>query len=294
MPSNEFDVRIASSKDEGQYLALMNRGDFRRTKTAAYFRWFYTTSPRKTLLLLARHRGGLVAGQMGLQFRRLSGHPVAVIVDIVVAPEFRGRGAFGCLEGEAARLADAEGACALTSFTNPRGLSALLRLGTWHLAAEIATLQCSTPRPDALGNAGATRPGRFLHFATDDADQDWRFRRHPEHQYREWPALGGALWTKNFTEPGGEVMTDLVTVGGGRPTEPTVLLDALGKLSAEGASRFTAWALRGVPDEPTLRAAGFIEGAQRRTLCVRWLSREIESREHGIPWAVSQSDTEVF
>jgi GNAT superfamily N-acetyltransferase len=273
----------------------MNLGDFRRKKTAAYFSWFYFDGPRETMLLQAFEPGGRLAGQMGLQFRELDGLKAGMIVDMVVAPEFRGQSSFREMEAEAARVALTKGASALTSFTNPMGEKALLRLGSWRLGAQIATLEWTGTTPEPPAPYSPAQPPKWLSFPRLDSEEDWRFRQHPEYKYRHWAEAEGALWTKDFTDQTtGRTFTDLVSVGGGEPTPPQLLSAVVRALKDAGASVLTAWALPGVPDALALAQFGFRPGDQRRSLCVRWLTPEAESRCDGLAWALCQADTEVF
>lgn len=294
MRTGTFDIQAAHRGDVESYLRLMNLGDFRRKKTAAYFSWFYFSAPRETLLLQAVDPGGRLAGQMGLQFRELDGLKAGMIVDMVVAPEFRGQSAFREMEAEAARIALAKGASALTSFTNPMGEKALLRLGSWRLGAQITTLEWtgSAARPPA---SGSPAPGpHLLGFSRLD-DDEWRFRQHPEYTYRHWTEGRGTLWTKDFKDQTtGRTFTDLVSVGGVELTPLALLGAAVQNLREGGASVLTAWALPGVPDAAALSQLGFRPGDQQRSLCVRWLTPEAESRFEGANWALCQADTEVF
>jgi GNAT superfamily N-acetyltransferase len=276
-------------------LRLMNLGDFRRKKTAAYYSWFYFGGPRDTVLVQGFDPHGRLAGQMGLQFRELSDIRAGMIVDMVVAPEFRGQGTFREMEAEAARFALARGASALTSFTNAMGEKALLRLGSWSLGARITTLEWTGRVPEPPSPVGAGYSPRWLSFSRLDTDDDWRFRRHPEYTYRHWTEGTGAMWTKDFTDPAtGLTFTDLVSVGGAEPTPPELLSTAVQALRDGGASVLTAWAMAGVPDAATLTKLGFRPGDQQRSLCVRWLTREAESKFQGVNWALRQADTEVF
>lgn len=295
MRTEAFEIRPAQRGDAESYLRLMNLGDFRRKKTAAYFSWFYFDGPRETLLLQAFDSAGRLAGQMGLQFRQLGGHRAGMIVDMVVAPEFRGLGAFRDMEAAAARTAVAGGATALTSFTNPMGEKALVRLGSWRLGAQITTLEWTANAPAPAVPDSLPDTSSFLSFARVESDDVWRFGEHPEYRYRNWTRGGGALWTKDFTDQTtGRTFTDLVTLGGGESTPTDLLSDAVRQLKEEGASVMTAWALPGVPDAAVLAQLGFRPGDQRRSLCVRWLSPEAEALSHGRVWALRQSDTEVF
>ena len=295
MRTGTFAIRSTHRGDAESYLGLMNLGDFRRKKTAAYFSWFYFAGLRETFLLQAFDPDGRLAGQMGLQFRELSGIRAGMVVDMVVTPAFRGQGAFLEMEAEAARIAMARGAAALTSFTNPMGEKALLRLGYWRRGAQITTLEWpwNAPEPPAPGSP-APSP-QLLSFSRLDSDDEWRFRQHPEYKYRHWTEGRGALWTKDFTDQTtGRTFTDLVSVGGGEPTPPDLLSAAVRALRDSGDSVLTAWALPGVPDAAALWELGFRPGGQQRTLCVRWLTPEAESRFQGVNWALCQADTEVF
>lgn len=295
MRTEAFEIRPAQRADAESYLQLMNLGDFRRKKTAAYFSWFYFDGPRETLLLQAFDSAGRLAGQMGLQFRQLGGHRAGMIVDMVVAPEFRGMGAFRDMEAAAARTALAGGATALTSFTNPMGEKALVRLGSWRVGAQITTLEWTANASDQTAPPSPPESSSLLSFAHVEGDDGWRFRRHPEYEYRRWTDGRGALWTKNFTDQTtGLSFTDLVSVGGGERTPPDLLSDAVRVLKQDGTSVLTAWALPGVPDAAALAQLGFRPSDQRRSICVRWLSPEVESRYRGLGWALRQSDTEVF
>jgi len=273
----------------------MNLGDFRRKKTAAYFSWFYFDGPRETLLLQAFEPGGRLAGQMGLQLRELSAIRAGMIVDMVVAPEFRGQSAFREMEAEAARIALAKGASALTSFTNPMGEKALVRLGSWRLAAQITTLEWTGSTAEQPAPCSPAQSPDRLSFPRLDSEDDWRFRQHPEYKYRHWTEGRGSLWTKDFKDQTtGRTFTDLVSVGGVEPTPPALLGDAVQDLRACGASVLTAWALPGVPDASALSQLGFRPGDQQRSLCVRWLTPGAESRFQEANWALCQADTEVF
>lgn len=295
MRTGTFEIRPAPRGDAESYLRLMNLGDFRRKKTAAYYSWFYFAGPRKTLLLQAFDPVGRLAGQMGLQLRELSGMTAGMIVDMVVAPEFRGQSVFREMEAEAARIALANGASALTSFTNPMGEKALLRLGSWRLGAQITTLEWtgSAPEPPAPYRPAQTQ--QWLSFPRLAGEDGWRFRQHPEYRYRHWTEGGDDLWTKDFTDQTtGRTFTDLVSVGGAEPTPPELLSAIVRTLKDGGASVLTAWALPGVPDAAALAQLGFRPGGQQRSLCVRWLTPEAESRFQEVDWAVCQADTEVF
>jgi len=298
------DVTISVSGDQcSDYLVLMNSGAFRRTKTPAYFRWFYRGSGR-SMLAVARGSDDTPVGQMGVRLCEMSCSLLGgLVTDMVTVPSRRGSGVFALLEQVVEDWCRNEGADLLYSFPNIAGARALIGAGHWAKVDEIRTLECNAQllEPHKL-SAGGTYEGLQLALSRPTIgvrrsakELAWRFQAHPEYKYREWPVSGSKLWTKIFTDPAsGENTVDLVSAGGLNPTEPHLLGEALAVLSSEGAVRFSAWAQPTAPDAELLLTAGFYAGLQSRALCVRWLSSRAEQASLCLPWTVAQADTEVF
>ena len=206
--------RQAVKSDIPQLIDLMNSA-YMRKKENAYFLWQYFDSYYPTVLFCAFANKQLV-GMFGFQKRLLNnGVRVGQAIDMLVSPDFRGKGIFKQLAGLATQyFQDVDMMCV---FPNLNGKIAVEKALGW---TTIGTINSMCINPRAIRN----EPGESPDLLQPDREQSvykflyntnirrWRFDKHPDYTY-DYVHIDDETFavTKVFTDPGdGKRIGDIV------------------------------------------------------------------------------------
>jgi GNAT superfamily N-acetyltransferase len=310
--------------DATRFVSLSN-SLYARPVTPAYYHWQFFAPPFHSRLMLAEAEDGTLAGAYGFHLRPAARDlPLAMALDIMVAPAWQGRGLFRALcAGAVAKLAG-ERPAGLYVMANRRAAAAHAGgLGwtkvqayrdwvcptgaarassgrlTWENVAspgaeEDRLLKESVARRRAEGALALHRDSRWLR---------WRFAENPRYRYRILRgSLQGMPWglllLKTFTDPiSGESFGDIVDVAWLDP-DPALLLEALqwalAQFAAAGVPRASMWLQTNTALDAAGIQAGFTVTDRERFLLTSPRSDNAGRMEDPAAWFVTMADAEVY
>lgn len=318
-----FRIAQDTTDDANRFVALSN-SLYARPVTPAYYRWQFFAPPFPSRLTLADAQDGSLAGTYAFHVRDAApGFPLAMALDIMVAPTWQGQGLFRALCADAvARLAP-ESPAGLYVMANRRAEAAhagglgWTRVQVFHDwvcpttsalsggqlewgevaspgPAEDQLLRESVARRRAEGYLALERNARWLR---------WRFGENPRYRYRVLAASRrgtpwGLLVLKIFTDPvSGASFGDIVDVAW-LESEPALLQEALGRALAEfGTARISQasmWLQTNTPLDQAGTALGFSVTGRERFLLASPRSDTAGHIVHPAAWFTTMADTEVY
>lgn len=313
--------RLGEPDDAARFCDLFN-SLYARKVTADYYRWQFFDTPFPGYLQMAFDPDGGLVGCYGVQLRETTTHAVnlAWALDIMIAPEYQGRGLFRRLAASALAHADAAaaGVCVLANararaaHVDGLGWEEIQRVPAWTRSTEALPLAAGrlhfvpfdlfTPdmAPD-LEEMQRDRAGMAATRRTVDS-LNWRFARNPWHRYELFQAMQqaqrvGFLALKMFRDPvSGRLSGDLVEILW-RPDQEDAIAEMLTfaarHLGAEGAPDVTAW----LPNQASARAAarfGFTMTRPERYLCCASRGDRADWFSDASAWVLTMADSEVF
>jgi GNAT superfamily N-acetyltransferase len=257
---------------------------FRRSETAAYYRWLVTASGDVETVALAALAGDRIVGFLCAVLRRLTLEGETLLAgkleEMRTDPAERGRGVMSLVFSGVRDACLARGAHVLFAgptspfsypiftgrygFVEPFALASFvrpLRVGRLPLAFVRADAQASSGLPaDAAALAAHLSAGARVALQRSQAYLQWRYERHPD-AYRfvvlreDGAARGLAVWKE--TRQRGLRIANLLECLAPTPRERARLLDAVAGVAVRDASCqiLTGWATLGLGPASLLRHA---------------------------------------
>jgi GNAT superfamily N-acetyltransferase len=308
-------LRLAQRGDAAAFCGLFNRL-YRRRVDAAYFDWQFFATPFPSLLCLAEDDRGALIGTYGFHVLPAGQGgatvPVAMALDIMVAPEHQGRGVFRRLFQYAEEMVRRHRPAALLVMANARAEAVHVGGVGWQRIAAIPTCVVAATAASTSASASALME-RFIDVVPTWIGQragrwaiersaeylDWRLIQNPWHRYQIHPIAGGGhLALKTFRDPeSGRASGDLVDLLW-RDDDPQVLAQALraglGALFAQGADEAAAWLMTGTLVDGVLQGLGFSPTNQHRYFCGRALVPAAASLLRADRWFLTMADAEIY
>lgn len=293
--------RQAQQSDIPQLVYLFN-SQYARKKGKNYFLWQYFDSYYPTALFCAFENGKLI-GMFGLQKRLLNnGAKAGQAIDMLVSPEFRGKGIFKQLADHAIQcFQDIDLLCV---FPNLNGKNAVERSLGWKTAGKIDSM-CAKPQSiidvseEGPEPWGFERDQSLYRFAYDNDIRKWRFGKHPDYTYhyisknKERHAV-----TKIFTDPHdgirfGDIVEFECDLG-----NKSLLTDLFAKtyhyLKNQDVEGITTWALPHTELYGVVKKLGFSELIRERYFCIKILNPQYKYLADFSCWHLVQADSEIY
>ncbi len=294
-----INIRQGKTEDIPALVKLFNR-NYKRQKTAGYFRWQFFNSAYPTLLILAWDDRQVV-GMFGLQTRVLKSNlKVGQAIDMIIDENYRGKGLFEKLA--AAAIALCGDIDALMVLTNLIGRFAVERRLGWKVAGMIPALvmeaksNLAVDARKVVSDAGQMQLKSEEFLYTDNTCQ-WRFDEHPDYSYTRITLDNDCFaYIKTFTEPDSRSVTgDIMYVGGCLKSNndiARVLTKCCSNPNLDGVDSFALWALPGTPLHMVATQLGFEDRTQPRFLCCKSLNESSRHQENIESWCLFLSDAE--
>lgn len=300
----DITYRLATPTDIPAMTALMN-AQYKRQKTAVYFQWQYFSSHDPTVSWCA-FVGDELVGMFGLQKRRLYGGGFAgQAIDLLIAPQWRGKRIFSALAERAERhFTDIDFLCVLP---NMNGKFAVERALGWKTLAKINTMEMrvsdipeGTPSTFAAADTSDSRDlTPTLCFVYDEAFRFWRFDAHPEYRYGIAQVDSSSFAViKKFVDPTRRtIFGDIVYFSCDLQNSQALtqlFFTAIQQLQREGVRVITSWALPHTVLYRVLCMLGFHATEQERYFCVKRFSRYAYDPTDITRWHLVEADAEIY
>jgi GNAT superfamily N-acetyltransferase len=280
--------RQATTADIPSLTELMN-AQYARIHTPEYFQWQFFDSYYPTACVTAWDSAQL-AGMFGIQKRRLTdGTVIGHLIDLLIAPHYRGQGIFAhACERAIEYFGDLE---ALSVLPNLNGKNACVKSLGMRSIAKIDDLvlkgACSydmTHLP-AVTSPHSTRLG----FTADASFRAWRYDCSPLYRYTP---VGSSI-TKTFKDQkNGDEFGDIVDWI--ETPSPQKIRTACEYLFSTGHKSISTWALPHTDTYAYLRNAGFSHFPRERYFCVRVLQNSKAYLYDVSCWQLVSADAEIY
>jgi hypothetical protein len=312
-----------TTSDASAFARLFN-GTYARRIPGGYYTWQFFETPFPSCCFFAEHQGRIV-GCGGIRLYPLAspiGHSVGLLVDSIIAPDWRRGGLFPRLELELERWAISRNAGALYAFPNRAGYSPRVSYLGWrplearvsHEAEtqpfdpsdsrisfqQVSTFDCGAD--DVWSGFTSWHPG-LAAVRRDARFLNWRFAMNPWHQYDlfevGWESrLFGYLVLKVFVDPvtgasSGDIVDILWKHDAAEALCP-MLGFALGHFWKLGARRANVWLQTNTLLDEVAKEAGFRETNSKRFFCCRVTDSEFQSFANSQQLFVTMADSEIF
>jgi len=298
----DVSYRSARESDIPQLVSLIN-SQYIRKKTGEYFHWQYFNSCYATVLMCAFKDDALI-GTFGLQKRLLRNRLTSgQAIDLLVAPEWRGKGIFGELGRRAVEyFQDLDFLCVLP---NENGKIAAERALGWKTIGKIDSMCKNISTADVPHSVKQREHpvvvdrNDFLQFMYNPTIRKWRFEENPIYKY-EYVRLDSVTFavTKVFEDPVSHKRYGDIVDFECPPDDRDRLTDLFGvaskHLQQQHVDTVTTWALPGTRSEQAVRSLGFIVSPQERYFCVKILNPRYEFLYNYSCWHLVQADAEVY
>jgi GNAT superfamily N-acetyltransferase len=282
--------RPAHSKDIPFLVDFFNV-QYTRKKDAQYYQWQYFDSYYPTLCMTAWHNTELI-GSFTVQKRVLSdGSIVGHLIDLLVEPQWRGKGIFFELGKRAiGSLTDLQ---AITVFPNANGRIACEKSLGMKTIVKIDDIVLSPPIiiKQVEGNQSD-----LIRFDNGSDYIKWRFDQNPEHTYQRIAVQTGYAITKLFKDPKtGDQFGDIVEYALKNYEEIVPLFtEAAGKLFKKDIEHVATWALPHTHLFQVLMSAGAHTLPRERYFCIKILDPQHQYLNDIARWEVVQADAEIY
>ncbi|HAH32827.1 MAG TPA: hypothetical protein DCL44_10995 [Elusimicrobia bacterium] len=289
--------RAVSRADIPRLVELFN-AQYARKKDEAYFVWQYFESAWPTVMMGAEVNGRL-EGVFGLQRRLLTdGTAIGQAIDLLIAPQFRGKGVFAELGRLAVScFADLKALCV---FPNLNGRNACEKNLGWKVLGKIDSLELSSLATDACPvDTHSIVDENLKQFEYGGSTLAWRFCDKASYRY-EYIRTGKEDFaiTKIFVDPvSGKRYGDIVNFSCDMRDPDAisaVFLEAVKYLFRLKVESVTTWALPHTNLFHVLKGLGFTSKAQERYFCVKVLDSRQEFLYGFENWHLVQSDAEIY
>jgi GNAT superfamily N-acetyltransferase len=318
-----FVFRKADSSEEdcARFCALFN-SLYGRKVDSNYYRWQFFETPFPSVLSFAFDIEGGFAGCYGFQaIPTDSGVSIARALDIMIAPEYQGKGLFRKLAAFAENCAREFSPVALIVIANNKAEPAHTYGLGWKLTTTFKTYTAPaiaypghptdariipfddwTPAQEVLNFRSKRK--KPLTSITRNADYlNWRFTRCPWYSYEQFAymqhdVVRGYVVTKRFTDPVmGRTFGDIVDIAWDeRDDDPAreLLRYALGHFQEQGIDRAAAWLQTNTDLDRIGAGAGFVPTAHERYFCCKALDTKWTKLEENTSWYLTMADSEVY
>jgi len=294
------DFRPGMKQDIPQFVSLMN-SQYSRKKGETYFLWQYFNSYYPAVLMCATANDKII-GMFGLQKKKLNNRAnVGQALDILVAPEWRGKGIFKELGGKAIHyFQDVDLLCV---FANLGGKKASEKSLGWKTLDKINSMWI---HPEDIKNvSGSTLESvpklekTFCRFEYSPEIRNWRYNQHPDYKYYTISQTSGEFAvTKIFTDPDtSQSFGDIVDFEcdlNDKVILKELFLRASLHLRERGVVAVTTWALPHTPLREVLESIGFTELQKERYFCVKVLNPQYEYLSNISSWHLVEADAEIY
>lgn len=295
-------IRPATPADIPQMVTLMS-AQYTRKYTEGYFLWQYFQSVYPAVSMCA-FEGERLIGMFGIQKRLLTnGAQVGQAIDLLIAPEWRGKGIFRTLSNHA--LGYFKEIDIYCSLPNPNGKNACKKTLEWTTIAKVPAMQLvdtvlhKTRSRDV--HTALTVPPQVnysVSFLYDAVVRQWRFTQHPEHHYVNISLDNSFVVTKIFTDPvSGKCYGDIVNVACDLTAETqirTLFIQASTFLQNQHVVAVTTWAMPHTFLCHVLQDLGFKETEQERYFCIKVVNHAYQSLYDFKQWHFVQADAEIY
>jgi GNAT superfamily N-acetyltransferase len=293
-PARESDIPMLVSLINSQYI---------RKKTGDYFHWQYFNSCYETVLMCAFKNDALI-GTFGLQKRMLRNRLISgQAIDLLVAPEWRGKGIFGELGRRATEFfQDLDILCVLP---NANGKIAAERALGWKTIGKIDSMCKNVSKEDGAREMKEHEHSvvfdrhDFMQFVYSATIRKWRFEKNPIYKY-DYVKLDSASFavTKIFEDPVTHKRYGDIVDFECQLLDPDRLADlfkaASKHLQQQHVDTVTTWALPGTPLLQAIKSLGFTVSPQERYFCVKALKPQHEFLYDYSCWHLVQADAEIY
>lgn len=315
--------RKADSGDEDclRFCSLLNSLSGKK-QDSDYYRWQYFRTPFPAVLSFAFNLEGNFAGCFGFHILPTNcGISIARAVDIMIAPEFQGKGLFRKLAAYAESCAAEYSPAAVVviadkksepSYTYGLGwsLTATLRTYTapaieypghdmqgcivpitdWSIVQDIAAARCSIKKP-------------LVSISGDTDYLKWRYTECPWHTYEAFAYIQndlprGYVVTKRYTDPEDNTSYgDIVDITWDeRNDDPAreLLRYTLHRFQDIGVDRAAMWLHTNTDLDMLGSGAGFVPVSHERYFCCKVIDPAWSKLEESSSWNLKMSDSEFY
>jgi hypothetical protein len=299
--ADKITYRLAVPSDIPELVNFIN-SHYIRKKSPDYFRWQYYQSCYPSILMCAFQEKSLI-GMFGLQKRKLlNGANTGQAIDLLVAPEWRGKGIFTELGKRATMFfQDLDLVCV---FPNLNGKHASEKSLQWNTIGKIDSMVLNLNPEVSFDSYVELHPGAGFHsqliqFEYTEKIQDWRFDQNPLYKYQRLPEKSKTfVVTKIFVDPvTGRRFGDIVYIE--CPLEKQELLQGLFAIACEyfrnqKVDSVTTWALPHTFFADVTKSFGFLVMPSERYFCVKVLMPKYEQLYDFSRWHLVQADAEIY
>ena len=322
-------LRLARNDEiDSEEFCRLSNSLYSRRVGPAYYRWQFFEAPFPTMLAFATTPEGSLAGCYGTQLKEVVGGKCKVgwALDIMVAPQFQGRGLFRPLAGFAFEQLAAYGPSAICVIANARAQGPHVKGLGWRLINGFRTFVCATGGsgvPAAGSGVEIQQVDRFEEAYLRPAEErisfpaeartvatrrtpaytDWRFVRCPRYRYQLFQVTRksspfGCLALKVFRDPlTGQLLGDIVDISWAEDdTEAltTMIRFALRHFRTQGVEQAAVWLQTNTILDEVGQGIGFRALEQTRYFCGKGLDAESGYFTDPRRWFLTMADSEVY
>lgn len=321
-----FRLAERNERDSRLFCDLSN-SLYARKVHEAYYQWQFFDPPFPSFLTYAIADRDVFVGCYALHLREaaLSQDRLGMVLDIMIAPEFQGRGVFRALAEAALICLRTFDPIAVYVMANERADAAhVMGLGwkrinifrNWVAAtanrprSARSDLECRQIDKLSVADQASLREmqrslaqqGLFL-LSRSAEWFDWRFVRNARYHYDLFRCSQGGdtigfLVLKTFRDPvSGKVygdIVDLICVEMRAPSAAGMLRFALEYFADRGIGEVAAWLQTNTILDQVGRSMGFRETGQKRYFCGKILNEKHKCLEDSARWFISMADAEVY
>ena len=293
---DQITYRPAEVADIPRLVELMN-AQYTRKKVATYFLWQYFESAYPTVMMCAVADSSIV-GMFGLQRRELSNSAiVGQAIDLLLVPDWRGKGIFKNLEIKAAEFFnDLDILCVLP---NLNGKNACEKNLGWKTIQKVDSMLCGEVNAGSSLNFSPRHGSALTKFKFDADIRSWRYHKNPEYSYEQVVLNSGEFAiTKIYIDPvTNRRFGDIVDFGCDLSNADGMLElfhRACLHLKTQDIESITTWALPHTLLYDALKKLGFVSFPQERYFCLKVLSHKYNFLYDISNWHLVQADAEIY
>lgn len=281
-----YSLRLGKPDDISQLSNLMF-SQYRKEKSRRYFQWQFFESAYPTSLVVAESNNQIV-GMFGLQKRVLvNGLKVGQAIDMLVSPEFRGKGVFaGMIDYAVEQINDID---VFFVLPNLNGKIAVEKLG-WKTVGKIDDLVLSNFQNILSSSRSLSQS--ILRFEYTNDIIIWRFIKHPENQYKYFQEYDDIAFLKIFHDKVNNIkFGDIVYL---EMVNPKFLKNIISYFGRQRIQAISCWALPGTERYGIMKSIGFQYLPRDRYLCYRNIRETLVNLNNFSHWDLHQADAEFY
>lgn len=298
---SNFYIRQGTKSDVSQLAELMN-AQYARKRNKSYFLWQFFNSYNPAILMCA-FSGKKLIGMVGVKKRKLNIRATAgQLVDILVAPEYRGVGIFTALGNAAIKyFPDMD---LLFVLPNINGKNACERTFGFKTLAKIDSVEIAPNKvkkidKKLLADLQKEPTGdNLIKLATDNNYRKWRLEKHPEFKYTKISIKSECFTiSKIFTDPVSKKrFGDIVDYECNRSKQDLyeLFLKSTLYFKNKHVESVTTWALEHEVLYKIISAIGFKKVPRERYFCVKVLNNKYKHLYDIANWHLVQADAELY